>query len=571
MRRALQVRQEDPKPRRTRTIVGFLICGGVLSLAWAGYVIYQIERHQMYLRNGRQALERADVRSAYSFAQRAVEDRQNDIDACRLMADVQDAVGYPTALAWRLRAAQLEPSNILNYLAWAETALKLGNAGLALQALNSAPAERTGRADWQNLMGRTETALNQFAEAESRFGQAVRLQPADPAYQINLYTIRLQSADRSVASDAQRRLEKLAEDEHVGILALRNLLGESLNSNDVQRARSYAIKIEARADADFNDNLLALEARSQEGQANEALEKLKERALKEPRNAVSLADWLIGQRRADDAAKWLEERFQLPSAPVSLQMAYADALIAQGKWSEIESKLRDERWSESDYLRLAAIARSVRERQEPGFAKAWGQAVESTREDQLGVFRLGVLVLSWGWKGESNDLLWRVVETASQWRSQALWILWQVSRADRNAAGLLRVASNQYKDEPQDIRYKNNYAFYSLLLNIDTQRAVELAQECWHEAPLQPNIAATYAFALYRVSKYQEGLQVLDKLPANDLDKPNIALYYALVLSAAGQTNKASHYLALARKSDRFLPQELELADSLAANLTTTK
>jgi hypothetical protein len=84
-------------------------------------------------------------------------------------------------------------------------------------------------------------------------------------------------------------------------------------------------------------------------------------------------------------------------------------------------------------------------------------------------------------------------------------------------------------------------------------------------------VAATYAFALYRVSRYQEGVQVLDKLPAKDLDEPNIALYYALVLSAAGQADKASHYLALARKTDRFLPQELELADRLAANLTTRK
>jgi hypothetical protein len=101
----------------------------------------------MYLRNGRQALERADFRSAYSFAQRAVEDRQNDIDACGLMADVQDALSSPTALNWRLRAAQLEPSNVLNYLAWAETALKLDNAGLSLKGaqLCAGRAHRPGR------------------------------------------------------------------------------------------------------------------------------------------------------------------------------------------------------------------------------------------------------------------------------------------------------------------------------------------------------------------------------------------------------------------------------------------
>jgi predicted Zn-dependent protease len=552
-------------------VVSFLICVCLLCLAWAGYVVYRIERHQMYLRNGRHALERSDVRSALSFAQRAVQDRQDDTDACRLMADVQDGLDPSAALSWRLRVAQLEPSNVLNHLAWAETALKLGNAGLALKALNSAPAERTDRADWQNLMGKTETALSQFAEAEARFSEAVRLQPGNPAYQINLYSIRLQSGDRSVVADAQHRLEKLAGDEHDGIQALRALLPEALKSSDLERARSYAAKIEARQDADFNDSLLALEARSQGDQANETLDKLKERAVKEPRNAVSLVYWLIGHRRADDAAKWLEQRFQLPLAPVSLQMAHADALMALGKWSEIQSKLGDESWSETEYLRLAAIARSLRERQEPGFAKAWGQAVESSRQDQLSGFRLGVLVLSWGWKGESTDLLWRVVETAPQWRSQALWILWQISRADRNASGLLRVASNQHKDDPNDIRYKNNYSFYLLLLNIDIQRAVGLAQECWRLAPLQPNVAATYAFALYRVSRYQEGVQVLDKLPAKDLDEPNIALYYALVLSGAGQTDKASRYLTLARKTDHFLPQELELANRLAANLTATK
>jgi hypothetical protein len=131
MLRAIQLRLDTLKARRGKTVVGFLICACVLYLAWAGYVVYRIERHQMYLRNGRQALERADVRSALSFAQRAVEDRQNDIDACRLMADVHDAIGSSTTLTWRLRAAQLEPSNVLNYLAWAETALKLNNAGLA--------------------------------------------------------------------------------------------------------------------------------------------------------------------------------------------------------------------------------------------------------------------------------------------------------------------------------------------------------------------------------------------------------------------------------------------------------
>src|SRR6516164_9627099 len=103
MLRAIQLRLEILKARRTKMVVSFLICACVLSLAWAGYVVYRIEQHQMYLQNGRHALEQSDVRSALSLAQRAVQDRPNDPDACRLMADLQDALGTSAALSWRLR------------------------------------------------------------------------------------------------------------------------------------------------------------------------------------------------------------------------------------------------------------------------------------------------------------------------------------------------------------------------------------------------------------------------------------------------------------------------------------
>jgi thioredoxin-like negative regulator of GroEL len=296
---------------------------------------------------------------------------------------------------------------------------------------------------------------------------------------------------------------------------------------------------------------------------NQILDKIKQRATGKPRDAASLAYWLIGHRLADDAGTWLEKSYQLSSAPVSLQMAHADALITQGKWAELESDLSHQKWSEDEFLRLASIARSLRERQAQGFTEAWRRATESAGENPSSRFQLGVLVLSWGWKVEASELLWRVVETAPQWRPQALWILWQISRADRNAAGLLRVASNQHEDEPDDIRYKNNYAFYLLLLNLDTERARKLAEECWRQEPLQPNVASTYAFALYRANKSQEGVQVLEKLPDKNLHEPNIALYYALLLSATGQNEKAFQYLALVQKTDQLLPQELELAEKI--------
>src|SRR5262245_45588715 len=174
---------QEPKLLKARTIqkvASLIICGCVICVAWGVYVFYDIERHQMHLRHGRQALERADVRRALTFAQRAVQDRKDDFDACSLMADVQDALDSSTALTWRLRATQLEPANVLNYLALAKTALKMDNPGVALKALDSAPSGSTARGDWQNLMGKTQFALGRIPEAEASFSEAVRLQPVNP-------------------------------------------------------------------------------------------------------------------------------------------------------------------------------------------------------------------------------------------------------------------------------------------------------------------------------------------------------------------------------------------------------
>ena len=548
-----------------------LLCVSAICLGWAGYAVYRIQRHQMYLRNGRQALERADFLSALAFAKRAIEDHGEEIGACRLMGDVEDALVSPSALQWRLRLTHLESANVSNYLSWAETALKLGNAQLALKALNSAPKERTDRADWNDILGKTELALGQVGAAEASFSNAVQLAPTNSAYKVDLNSAWLQSGDPSREAQALAQLDEATRSGTGDISAVRVLLTDALNRNDLGRARVYGGEIETRQDATFDDTLLALDARFRAGTADAVIEKMKLRAAARPREAVAFAYWLIGHGHASDAAAWLRDRYQLSSAPVDLQMANADALIAVGNWSEIESELSGQRWEDNEYLRLASIARALRAREAPEFTATWDLARKAARADQASTFRLGVIVLSWGWKKEACDLFWRSADTAPAWRSQALWLLWQIALSERDTSGLLRVASNQYKDEPEDIRYKNNCAFYLLLLNLDLTRARHLAEECWRQSPVQANVASTYAFALYRAEQFETGVQVLQRLSEQELIRPNIALYYALLLNAAGQKDKARHYLGFVQKTDRLLPEEFELVDHLTNELDLNK
>src|SRR5579862_3385970 len=47
------------------------------------------------------------------------------VEATKLTADLLEASGSPSAIAWRIRASQLQPSNVTNRLDWAQTAVKM--------------------------------------------------------------------------------------------------------------------------------------------------------------------------------------------------------------------------------------------------------------------------------------------------------------------------------------------------------------------------------------------------------------------------------------------------------------
>ena len=89
-------------------------------------------------------------------------------------------------------------------------------------------------------------------------------------------------------------------------------------------------------------------------------------------------------------------------------------------------------------------------------------------------------------------------------------------------------------------------------------RAHELAKEIFSEHPEEAIVTSTYAFSLHLQGRTKEGLAALEKLKPEALEAPSVAVYYGLLLSEAGQTNKASKYLDISEKAD-LLPEEKAL------------
>jgi tetratricopeptide (TPR) repeat protein len=535
----------------------------LVVLASGGWLVFQNQRRHMYLRNGREALGRSAIEDALFFSAKAVKADPKGVDANRLMADVLATAKAPESVFWRARVAMLEPTKIENYLAWAQAAFDVGRSDWAAEALSKAPKEAENRADWQNLMGGAQISLGQLGKAEQNFERAVQLDPANPLYAVNLASLRLSYPDLAVVARARQELRQLSTSQTAGRFALEALTKEALHQGDLENARLYSSELEARSDQNWNDRLLELEAVFQTAGFKNRLVDLQEECVSDLGNRIALVYWMIGHGLAKEVTEWITERGK--AVPVPLQMAVADAFVAQQDWPKLREMLEPTDWAANDFLRKALLARC--ERNEPTFQDRWQQALRSAKEDPEKEFRLGQLASEWGWYDDGAHLLWGVADTSPILRSSALGELWRIGVLEKNAAAMLKVAAERYRDNPKSAGTKNNYAFLLLLLDLDESRAQELAKEAWTDAPLQPDIASTYAFACYKKGRTEDGIKAMEQLAESYRSEPWIALYYAALLAEEGRSQEASRYVACSDGSPRLLPEEQVLVTEIKSKI----
>jgi predicted Zn-dependent protease len=128
-----------------------------------------------------------------------------------------------------------------------------------------------------------------------------------------------------------------------------------------------------------------------------------------------------------------------------------------------------------------------------------------------------------------------------------------------NTAGLYQLYSKQLPRSPQNAALKNNLAATALLLKTNLTQACLWAAEAYAQKTNEPVIVSTYAYALHLQGRDQEGLAALQKLKPEQLEQSSVALYYGVLLRAAGQTNEAARFLDIAQTQGSLLPEEKQL------------
>ena len=149
---------------------------------------------------------------------------------------------------------------------------------------------------------------------------------------------------------------------------------------------------------------------------------------------------------------------------------------------------------------------------------------------------------------------------------------WETARTvlarSPGTAALAAAADQLFQRDPLDPAVKLLAATLGILVDAKLADAQLLAQQLFDTDPTNPAHAATLAFALHRQGKSADALNLLAKLPEPQLRSPAVAPFYAVLLTAVGQLEKAATFSSHA-PLNLLLPEERSLvagAEVLAGN-----
>lgn len=151
-------------------------------------------------------------------------------------------------------------------------------------------------------------------------------------------------------------------------------------------------------------------------------------------------------------------------------------------------------------------------------------------------------------------------------RREALDALYRIYRANNEIRKLYAVLQRLHENSPNEPAITANLARLGLNIDQNTKQAQDLAKEAYDRAPDDLNCAVTYAFALYSLGRTTEGLDIIRKLPPDQLYDPHAAVYVAVLLLDENETEEAKKYIEAAGHAPLYA-EERKLLEEAKAKL----
>jgi lipopolysaccharide biosynthesis regulator YciM len=514
-------------------------------------------------------LDHNNLADAETMARKALAIDPNSLAASRILAETTEKENRPETVAWRAQIAHLDPG-LESELNLASAALRFGQLDLARNALGRIAPENRDKASYHVVAGWLSRAQGNISEEERHFAAAVAKEPKNDVYQFNLAVLQILSPDPEKNAAARNQLERLSKVAQFRTEALRALLDNALRQNQTDAANEFAQALQMSPQVTFADYLLCLDLyrKLSPNKFDALLDKVKPVAARDGHDLAQLLSWMNKNDLASAALKWSDK---LPAdltnrPPVAI--AVAESLAQTKNWSRLKRWTRSGSWGDDDYLRLAYQAYAARRSRrtaaeaEAEFDALWRSAEEAAATEPEHELALARLASTWDLTHEAEQLWLRVAKVPAA-RREALDALYALYRETNDLSNLRLTAQRLHEASPEEIGLAVNAARFDLLLDRNTTDGRTLAKQAYEKSPNDPAAAVTYAFALYGTGRTAEAVEILKKLPPDQLNDPHAAVYAALLFDDANQLDLANKYIAIARAGDIF-PEEKQLLEEIA-------
>ena len=566
-------------PHQAARVVVVIAALATASLLGFGFVtygskLYQNWRENRLLDRATALLQEGKLSSAAQMARELLEGHPDSLPALSILADTAERQNLEEAVSWRERIARLRAKDPESQLNFASAALRFGKLDVAREALTRVSPRDRDSAAFHVVAGWLARAEGNIAEQEEQFAAAVNKEPNNDLYQFNLAALQIRSKDAEKSKNARDTLERLSKMAPYRTGALRALLNDAVERDDLTAADSFAQQLQMSPDVTFGDYLLCLNfyRKLDDKKFRQLLERVKPFAARNASDLAALIAWMNRNGLVGDVVKWIDKlpASQLSSPPVS--SVVADAYATAKNWSRLKRFTQTGSWGDADYLRLAFQAIAVRHLR-PGtgssgtsdFEKLWQSAYRLSEHEPERELALARLATKSQLQSQAEGL-WLVVQENPSMRREALDNLRRIYRGNNETDKLYEVLQRLHESSPNEAPITADLARLGLNLEQDAERSHQLAKEAYDRAPNEVNCAVTYAFSLYRLGRNAEALAVIQGLSPDQLHDPHAAVYVALLLVEGGQIDAANEYIHAAENGSVY-SEEKKLLDEAKTKL----
>src|SRR5437660_2785856 len=230
-------------------IILFGTYGSKLYLGW---------HESRLLKRAGALLEKKDFVTANRLARQVIDRHRDSLAAFYILAEATEKQNSEETVSWRAQIARLQPDNIDSQLSLASAALRFGQIDLARKTLERVAPRAQDQAAFHVVAGWLARAEGNPSEQEQQFDIAVNKDPKNDLYKFNLAALQIRSQDQEKSEQARANLEYLTQVQEFRTGALRALLNDAVDRNDIQAADRFAQQLQMSPQVGFGDYLLCL-------------------------------------------------------------------------------------------------------------------------------------------------------------------------------------------------------------------------------------------------------------------------------------------------------------------------